>query len=281
MPKMREDARKAMQERFKQWFSGKCLNHKSLLLEWTESEADRAADESALAVLGEIRDRIRTTRQGARSQRDTSGKLTPLALALEAIEGNGCDCGTDEPGTCLACRCEDALDDLLTQITVQRDAEMVRDLLENWQCPACHREGPLTTYCPDCGCPQRGDLVPELGQGDASGTAETRGAGDESDRLRGLTHAELYHLIEQNTHTLRARQVLPAPGGRVAVSRRGEFVPATVVTEVVDVEGEPGFAAVADGDEDGEKLYLLRLLGSTWRPESAEQGQASAMAWDD
>jgi hypothetical protein len=32
-----------------------------------------------------------------------------MALALDAIENHGCDCGTDEPGTCLACRCEKAL----------------------------------------------------------------------------------------------------------------------------------------------------------------------------
>lgn len=41
--------------------------------------------------------------------RDAKGNLTPLALALVALEDNGCDCGTDEPGTCLAHLCEAAL----------------------------------------------------------------------------------------------------------------------------------------------------------------------------
>ena len=43
------------------------------------------------------------------NQRDENGDLTPLALALDAIADNGCDCPEDEPGTCLACRCELAL----------------------------------------------------------------------------------------------------------------------------------------------------------------------------
>ena len=45
----------------------------------------------------------------AKNDRDENGELTPLALAIDAIEGNGCDCGEDEPGTCLACLCEAAL----------------------------------------------------------------------------------------------------------------------------------------------------------------------------
>ena len=43
------------------------------------------------------------------NQRDEKGNLTSLALALDAIADNGCDCPEDEPGTCLACRCELAL----------------------------------------------------------------------------------------------------------------------------------------------------------------------------
>jgi len=42
-------------------------------------------------------------------QRDAAGNLTDLALALDALSDNGCDCGEDEPGTCLACVCERAL----------------------------------------------------------------------------------------------------------------------------------------------------------------------------
>lgn len=42
-------------------------------------------------------------------ERDENGELTDLALALNAISDNGCDCGTDEPGSCVACLCEAAL----------------------------------------------------------------------------------------------------------------------------------------------------------------------------
>jgi hypothetical protein len=42
-------------------------------------------------------------------QRDAAGNLTDLALAVDALSDNGCDCGEDEPGTCLACVCERAL----------------------------------------------------------------------------------------------------------------------------------------------------------------------------
>jgi len=44
-----------------------------------------------------------------KDERDEHGFLTDMALAVESLEDNGCDCGTDEPGTCLACRCEAAL----------------------------------------------------------------------------------------------------------------------------------------------------------------------------
>lgn len=45
-------------------------------------------------------------------ERDASGLLTPWALAMDALADRGCDCGTDDdPGTCLACRCEVALED--------------------------------------------------------------------------------------------------------------------------------------------------------------------------
>ena len=40
---------------------------------------------------------------------DASGNLTDLALALDAIRDQGCDCGTDEPGTCIGHVCERAL----------------------------------------------------------------------------------------------------------------------------------------------------------------------------
>ena len=50
-----------------------------------------------------------------KDQRDADGKLTKLALAVDALENNGCDCGTDEPGTCLACCCEAALKSLWEQ----------------------------------------------------------------------------------------------------------------------------------------------------------------------
>jgi len=45
----------------------------------------------------------------AYNERDKNGQLTPMALALDALRNADCDCGTDEPGTCLVCRCEAAL----------------------------------------------------------------------------------------------------------------------------------------------------------------------------
>jgi hypothetical protein len=42
-------------------------------------------------------------------ERDAAGHLTDWALAVSALEDNGCDCGDDEPGTCLACACELAM----------------------------------------------------------------------------------------------------------------------------------------------------------------------------
>ena len=44
-----------------------------------------------------------------RNERNIYGALTDWALAWAALDDYGCDCGEDEPGTCLACRCERAM----------------------------------------------------------------------------------------------------------------------------------------------------------------------------
>ena len=67
-------------------------------------------------------DRVKTSWGRLMNQRDRDGNLTPLAEAVYALEGYGCDCGTDEPHTCLACRCEAAIRGLLLEIAVIREA---------------------------------------------------------------------------------------------------------------------------------------------------------------
>ena len=42
-------------------------------------------------------------------ERNEAGELTAMALAIDALLDHGCDCGTDEPGMCLACLCSEAL----------------------------------------------------------------------------------------------------------------------------------------------------------------------------
>lgn len=49
-------------------------------------------------------------------QQDSQGNLTKLAMALSALIDNGCDCGQDEPGTCLGCLCEAALREQFEEI---------------------------------------------------------------------------------------------------------------------------------------------------------------------
>ena len=43
------------------------------------------------------------------NERDSQGNLTDWALACDALSNHGCDCGEDEPGTCLPCLCEKAM----------------------------------------------------------------------------------------------------------------------------------------------------------------------------
>jgi len=54
------------------------------------------------------------------NERDSDGKLTDMALACDALSDNGCDCGEDELGTCLACLCEKAL---MTERAAREKAE--------------------------------------------------------------------------------------------------------------------------------------------------------------
>jgi len=56
----------------------------------------------------------------AKNQRNAHGDPTLLALAVEALVDNGCDCETDKEGTCLACRCEAALRDLWERVESYR-----------------------------------------------------------------------------------------------------------------------------------------------------------------
>src|SRR3990172_393384 len=44
-----------------------------------------------------------------RDERNSYGALTDWALAFDALSDYGCDCGDDEPGTCLACVCGRAM----------------------------------------------------------------------------------------------------------------------------------------------------------------------------
>jgi hypothetical protein len=49
-------------------------------------------------------------------QCDANGKPTDLALAITALENNGCSCETYEEGACMACLCEKALYSLYCEI---------------------------------------------------------------------------------------------------------------------------------------------------------------------
>jgi len=59
-------------------------------------------------------------------ERGADGNLTTLAQALDAISGEGCDCGEDEPGTCLGHRCEAAIHEQFDEI--ERLRALVRKL---------------------------------------------------------------------------------------------------------------------------------------------------------
>ena len=53
-------------------------------------------------------------------QRNDKGELTALALAADALADYGCDCGTDEKGSCLSCLCEQAFGEQQIIITLLR-----------------------------------------------------------------------------------------------------------------------------------------------------------------
>jgi hypothetical protein len=58
--------------------------------------------------------------------------LTDFDLAMDALRDLGCDCGTDEPGTCLACVCQRALLHYRTQASRARvhAAKLRRELAQ-------------------------------------------------------------------------------------------------------------------------------------------------------
>ena len=69
-------------------------------------------------------------------ERDAAGNLTPWALACDALVDDGCDCGEDEPGTCLGCRCEAAMRAERAEV-----ARLRAEVLELREClTAAHRD---------------------------------------------------------------------------------------------------------------------------------------------
>ena len=48
------------------------------------------------------------------NERDSKGRLTALALAIDALRDAECDCGRSDP-PCLACMCEEALGIAVTE----------------------------------------------------------------------------------------------------------------------------------------------------------------------
>lgn len=53
---------------------------------------------------------------GRENERNERGEFTQLALALQSIAGNGCDCSNDESFTCLACLSELALGEMVSKL---------------------------------------------------------------------------------------------------------------------------------------------------------------------
>ncbi len=76
-------------------------------------------------------------------ERDKDGLLTPWALACDALSDTGCDCGEDEPGTCLACRCEAAM-----RVERARAEKAEAELAELRATLSAPRPAPR---CPRCG----------------------------------------------------------------------------------------------------------------------------------
>lgn len=67
-------------------------------------------------------------------QRDAEGNLTDLALALHALSDVGCDCGTDEVGTCVSCLCEQALKGLYEQLeSAKAEVERLKCEHAQWE----------------------------------------------------------------------------------------------------------------------------------------------------
>ncbi len=78
------------------------------------------------------------------NERGPDGLLTPWALACNALVNNGCDCGTDEPGTCVGCLCDAAMKAERARAEAaekQRDAARAVLRSVEWSadehCPAC------------------------------------------------------------------------------------------------------------------------------------------------
>lgn len=65
-------------------------------------------------------------------ERNEDGTYTPLAMALQALSDDGCDCGTDEPGTCLGCLCEAALRSVVEEREAMRAELSARRALDGW-----------------------------------------------------------------------------------------------------------------------------------------------------
>jgi len=93
-------------------------------------------------------------------ERDDKGQLTDLAIAADALDDLGCDCGTDEPGSCLLCVCERAIRKLVDDIAAleaaleaeRGRAEKAESESETWMLRAASVIEIIQTLRPETTC---------------------------------------------------------------------------------------------------------------------------------
>jgi len=74
-----------------------------------------------------------------KNQRCPDGRLTPLALALTALEDHGCDCDESAPDICLACLCVSAFKHIYDKLSAAHVETFGRLTVRE----ACRRRFPL------------------------------------------------------------------------------------------------------------------------------------------
>jgi len=198
-------------------------------------------------------------------ERDDKGQLTDLAIAADALDDLGCDCGTDEPGSCLLCVCERAIRKLVDDIAAleaaleaeRGRAEKAESESETWMLRAASVIEIIQTLRPETTC---GEIQQWVGL-------------YRSDRDAALARAEKAEFekeIRDLDACIKCERETTVTNSRLCEEATVNFLKLQAAEAALTAARVDAVKAEGDRDEAQQRLELYMKLAGPWDKEVHE-----------